>query len=140
MDAVAVLRRRLTGLAGLDYALVARWGGHMFRGRFVHENIRQSASVPLERPVGWALHYAIGALLALGLLGLAGPGWLGGGQPFLVLAYGGATVVVPFLTLQPGMGLGIAASKTPAPWRARKSSVISHLTFGLGLMLASYLV
>ena len=140
MDGVSVMRRSITGRAGLDYALVARWVGHMSKGRFVHENIMQSAPVAFERPVGWALHYVIGALLAWGLLGLAGARWIGGGQPLLVLAYGVATVVVPFLIMQPAMGLGIAASRTPAPWVARKGSVISHLAFGVGLMLAAYLV
>jgi hypothetical protein len=41
----------------------------------------------------------------------------------------------PFLILQPGMGRGIAASKTPQPNVARLNTLITHLSFGVGLYL-----
>ena len=43
----------------------------------------------------------------------------------------------PFFVLQPGMGAGIAASKTPDPTAARLKSVIGHTVFGLGLYAAA---
>ena len=39
MDAWALARRRLFGIASLDYALVGRWLGHMRHGRFRHAAI-----------------------------------------------------------------------------------------------------
>jgi hypothetical protein len=47
------------------------------------------------------------------------------------------TVAAPFFILQPALGLGIAASRTPSPARARLRSLISHLVFGFGLYLAA---
>jgi hypothetical protein len=48
-------------------------------------------------------------------------------------------VAAPFLVLQPGMGAGIAASRTPRPAAARFQSVITHAIFGLGLYAAGWL-
>ena len=39
MDAVAVGKQRLAGIASLDYRLVGRWLGHMCQGRFSHRSI-----------------------------------------------------------------------------------------------------
>ena len=49
------------------------------------------------------------------------------------LAVGMGTVVMPFFVMQPGMGAGIAASRTPHPQAARVQSVVTHTLFGLGL-------
>jgi hypothetical protein len=51
------------------------------------------------------------------------------------LAVGVGSVAAPFLILQPGMGAGIAASRTPNPPAARWHSLITHTVFGLGLYL-----
>ena len=69
---------------------------------------------------------------------LAGWGlaWARTPTPGPALLVGVATIAAPFLVLQPGMGAGIAASKTPRPWRARLRSLATHATFGVGLYLA----
>ena len=66
------------------------------------------------------------------LLPFCGLDWLH--QPTFVpaLVVGVLTVVFPFF-LQPGMGLGVAASKTPRPNVARLRSLTSHAIFGVGL-------
>jgi hypothetical protein len=46
-------------------------------------------------------------------------------------------VAAPFLLLQPALGAGIAASRTPRPNVARRRSLVTHLVFGLGLYLAA---
>jgi hypothetical protein len=46
-------------------------------------------------------------------------------------------VAAPFFLMQPGMGAGIAASRTPRPAAARLHSLINHAVFGLGLYLAA---
>jgi len=52
----------------------------------------------------------------------------------------GATVIMdaPFFLMQPGMGAGIATSKTPRPNAARLQSLITHAVFGLGLYGAGW--
>jgi hypothetical protein len=59
-------------------------------------------------------------------------------QPTLLpaLGYGIATVTAPFLLMQPGMGAGVAARRTPRPDAARLQSLVTHAVFGLGLYLS----
>jgi hypothetical protein len=49
------------------------------------------------------------------------------------LIVGLGSVAAPFLLMQPGMGAGIAASRTPRPTAARLRSLVTHGIFGLGL-------
>jgi hypothetical protein len=54
------------------------------------------------------------------------------------LLVGIGTVAAPFLLMQPGMGAGMAASRTPAPNAARLQSLLTHAVFGLGLYLGGW--
>lgn len=49
-------------------------------------------------------------------------------------------MALPFLLMQPALGLGIAAAKTANPARARLHSLITHAIFGLGLYLTARLL
>ena len=51
----------------------------------------------------------------------------------VLLAFGLVTVAAPFLLMQPALGVGIAASKTPNPTAARLRSLMTHAAFGLDL-------
>ena len=135
-DLWALARRRLLGVPAPDWGLVGRWFGHMARGRFRHERIAAAEPVRGERAIGWAAHYLIGIAYAGVLLAICGLAWVR--QPTLApaLAVGIATVAAPFLLMQPGMGAGIAASRTPRPNSARLQSVVMHTVFGLGLYAA----
>lgn len=137
MDAVAALRARLFGTAGLDYALVGRWAIWLTQGRLRHDPIQKTPARRFERPLGWAVHYGIGITFVCLLLAVAGPGWAA--RPTLgpALLTGALTVAAPFLVMQPSFGFGFAASKAPSPWAARGRSLMTHLTFGLGIYLAA---
>jgi hypothetical protein len=136
MDAWTIVRRWLLGVPSLDYALVGRWLGHLARGRFRHDRIAGSPPIPHERVIGWSAHYATGIAFAGLLLALAGSEWIRRPSLAPALAVGIGTVLAPFLLLQPGMGAGLAASRTPRPWTARFHSVVTHAIFGLGLYVA----
>jgi hypothetical protein len=41
--------------------------------------------------------------------------------------------VAPWFVLQPGMGAGIAASRTPNPRAARLRNLATHTAYGIGL-------
>ena len=56
------------------------------------------------------------------------------------LAFGIVTVLVPFLTLQPALGLGIASANAPHPWKARLRSLATHAVFGAGLWVWAWVV
>lgn len=137
MDGWAVLRRRLLGVPSLDYALVGRWVGHMPRGRFYHVAIGQAAAVAGERPLGWAIHYLTGIVFAVAMVALTGSDWLCRPTLLPALLFGVVSVAMPFLLMQPALGLGIAASRTANPTKARLHSLITHAIFGVGLYLAA---
>jgi len=137
-DFWAVARKRLFGVPAPNYGLVGRWLAYIPRGRLRHDSIAAARPVNGERLIGWTAHYLIGISFAAILLGIWGLEWLR--QPTLApaLAVGIGTVAAPFLLMQPGMGAGIAASRTPRPAAARLQSLITHAIFGLGLYAAGW--
>jgi len=84
-----------------------------------------------------ARHHAIGVTFAFLLLGVWGLGW--GRSPTIwpPLAVGLATILAPWLVMQPAMGAGIAGSRTPNPRAARLRNLATHTVFGLGLYVAA---
>src|SRR5690606_13307300 len=116
------------------------WLGHLLRGRFPHERIAASPPVRGERLIGWTAHYLIGIAFAAVLLALWGLEWVHKPTLAPALIVGIGSVAAPFFILQPGMGAGIAASRTPRPAAARFQSLVTHAVFGLGLYAAGRLV
>jgi hypothetical protein len=74
------------------------------------------------------------------LLAACGLDWARQPSPGAAIAFGILTVAAPFFVMQPGMGLGIAASKTPKPNVARLRSLATHTIFGLGLYASALLL
>lgn len=137
MDVWALLSRRAFGVHGLDYGLLGRWIGHIAQGRFFHERIADAKPVRGERAMGWGAHYAIGIGFACVLLMIWGLSWARSPTIGPALLIGWATVLAPWLVMQPGMGAGIAASKTPDPGAARLRTLVTHTVYGLGLYAAA---
>ena len=140
IDLWALVLRRAFSIRSLDYCLLGRWVLYIPRGVVKHDNIGAAARQPHECTVGWTMHYLIGTTFALVFVLLASEGWLTRPTLLPALAFGIATVVVPFFTMQPSFGLGIAASKTPHPNRARLKSLMTHTVFGVGLYLSAALL
>ncbi|WP_040676560.1 DUF2938 domain-containing protein [Nitratireductor pacificus] len=140
MDIWAALQQRLFGIVPLNYAMVGRWIGHLPKGRLTHNPIGATAPVRGEAALGWGAHYAIGIVFAAALIALTGLGWARNPTLLPALATGLVTVAAPFLILQPALGAGIFASKTPQPNVARRRSLVAHASFGIGLYLAALLV
>lgn len=134
MDVTSIVRTRL-GAPFPDYGLVGRWLSHVARGRFAQGAIAQAAPVQGEGLIGWSAHYVIGVGYAALLL-LAFPGWPAAPTLAPALIVGVGTVLAPFVIMQPGMGAGFFASRTPDPNASRLRSLITHALFGLGLYLA----
>lgn len=140
MDVWAVVLKRGFGVPAPDFALVGRWIGHMPSGRFVQDSIRRAPPVRGEAAIGWGAHYAIGILFAALLLAIMGLDWARHPTLAPALIVGLATVAAPFLVMQPGMGAGIASSKTPNPTAARLRSLGTHAVFGVGLYVSAVVV
>ena len=140
IDLWALFLRRAFSIRSLDYCLLGRWVLHIPRGVVRHVSITAAARQPHECPVGWTTHYLIGTTFALAFILLVSEGWLARPTLLPALAFGIATVIVPFTTMQPSFGLGIAASKTPHPNQARLKSLMTHTVFGVGLYLSAALL
>lgn len=136
MDAAALGRKHLFGTPLADYALVGRWLAYMPRGRFIHRPIAASPPVRGEGAIGWIAHYGTGMVFAGVLLTMAGEEWARHPTVLPALAVGIGSVAAPFLLMQPGMGLGVAARRTPHPGAARSRSLVTHALFGIGLYVA----
>jgi len=142
MDMWALFLQRVLAIPSLSYCLVGRWVGHMPRGIFYHAKIAAAEARPGECTLGWVIHYLIGIIYA-GFLVLPHQGiwlhWLSYNalQAFgVAMALGVATVIFPFLVMQPALGFGLAASKNPKPLQARIKTLLTHSVFGVGLYVA----
>ncbi|MGH8168529.1 MAG: DUF2938 domain-containing protein [Woeseiaceae bacterium] len=138
LDLWSALLKQL-GVPSTRWGMVGRWVGHLPDGHFVHENIAGASQVRGEVALGWTTHYFVGVVFASLLLLIVGLDWAREPTVLPPLAFGAVTVVFPFFVLQPGMGVGIAASKAPDPLHARLRSIGSHLVFGLGMYLSAML-
>jgi hypothetical protein len=137
IDVWAIVRRRLFGIAAPDYGLVGRWFSHIvLSGRFRHDRIAAAPAVRGERWIGWIAHYLIGIAFAGLLPAFWGLAWIHEPTIGPALLVGVGTVAAPFLLMQPGMGAGLAARRTPRPAAARLQSLVTHAIFGFGLYAA----
>ena len=140
MDFWALVLKRAFNVTLPDYCLVGRWLCHMPGGRFTHPSISSAAPKPHECAAGWIAHYVVGTAYSLVFLALASARWLTQPTFLPALLFGLATLIVPFLIMQPSFGLGIAASRAPNPMQARLRSLAAHTVFGVGLYVSAVAV
>ena len=135
MDTWALVVRHVFHLPVSDWAMIGRWVGYFPRGRFTHAPIAASAPLPHELATGWIVHYLTGVIYGLLYLGLVES--LFDTAPGLASAtgFGLCTLAAPWLLMQPGLGLGFFAAKTPRPWLTRTINVSMHLSFALAMYL-----
>lgn len=139
MDVWLTFLKRM-GVQTLNFAFIGRWVGHLFRGRFTHPSIGKAQPIPGELMLGWFTHYAIGIAFAGLLVAIYGIGWTGSPSLLPAVLVGMSTVVAPLFVMQPAMGSGFAASKTPTPLKNCIRSVLNHTVFGLGLYFSAFLI
>ena len=139
MDAWLLLLRRL-GIPTLNFAFIGRWVGHLLRGRFSHAAIAKATPIRGELAWGWLTHYAVGVAFATVLIGIQGAQWIYSPTLLPALAVGISTVAAPLLVMQPAMGSGFAASRTPTPLKNCLRSLANHTVFGLGLYLCAQVI
>ena len=133
MDVWALMLKRLWHIPSLNWAMLGRWIGHFLQGKFCHLNITKSTPIGAELVVGWTAHYMTGILFSALLVLIMGRGWLDSPSLLVAVGFGVATVVLPFIIMQPALGAGFFAAKTPKPNRARILSLLAHSVFGMGL-------
>jgi hypothetical protein len=132
LDLWSLVLRRF-GVATTNWGMVGRWIGHFPKGRFAHASIASAPAVRNEHAIGWTAHYMIGILYAFALLAVVGLDWARAPTLPPALIFGWITILAPMFVMQPGMGAGVAASKTANPNVTRLKTVLSHTVFGVGL-------
>lgn len=137
MDLWSWWQKYILKIPPLNYALVGRWIVWLSRGKLCHRTIVSTPAMRGEWLIGWVFHYLTGIVFAFVPLALYGPVWLNEPTFTVGLLAGVLTLFAPFLILQPALGFGLAASRTPRPWLARLLSVLTHLAWGCGLYLAA---
>lgn len=139
MDIWSLFQKRILRVPPLNYALPGRWILGLTEGKFLHRTILSTSRIKGETLTGWVFHYLTGIAFAFVPLLFNGAAWFREPSLIVGLLTGLVTLFAPFLILQPALGFGIAASRTPRPWLARLMSVLTHLAYGIGLYFAALL-
>lgn len=137
MDLWNLFLQRACKISSLNFCLVVRWLSHMPTGTFKHASIAAVRKMPVECAIGWTAHYLIGIAFAVMLVMMTSGSWLESPSLLPVLLVGLGTVLIPYFIVQPALGFGIAAAKTPNPAQARLKSLITHTVLGVGLYLSA---
>ncbi|NNE87948.1 MAG: DUF2938 domain-containing protein [Silicimonas sp.] len=133
MDIWAWILERVGVAPFPNWAMPGRWFGHVFRGQVFHDDIGTVEPVSGELGLGWLLHYGVGAIYGVFFLGLVGAEWTLSPSFLPVWIFSLITIAAGWFLLQPGMGLGWAAAKTPSPWKVRGLGLLAHTVFALGM-------
>ncbi len=139
LDAWLALLKRF-GVQGLNFAFLGRWVGYVLRGQFAQPAIAKATPVRWELAFGWFSHYAIGVVFAGLLIAVQGRAWLQDPALWSAVIVGACTVAAPLLIMQPAMGAGFFASRTPTPLKICLRSIINHTIFGVGLYVSAVVV
>ena len=133
MDLWAWLLARLGVAPFPNWGMPGRWLAQIPRGRVFHDDIGAVPAVAGELGLGWALHYGVGVIYGLVFALAAGPDWLAAPTFLPLWIYSMVLIGAGWFLLQPGMGLGWAASKTPNPWKVRVMGLLAHTVFAAGM-------
>ena len=135
LDACALILKHGLRQTTTNWGMVGRWFAYLPRGVMVHDPISRTEPVAYEKAIGWFAHYAVGIVYAWLYLFLVSDIFLT--QPTLANAFvfGVLTVLAPWFILQPGLGLGMFARKSPKPNVTRFTNLSMHAIFGLGIYM-----
>ena len=128
---------QIVGVPPANWALVGRWVAWMPHGVFVHRPIAATPSIRGELAIGWGFHYAVGIAYAALYLAISRSVLASGPTLISALVFAIALLVVPWFVMQPALGHGFFAAKTPRPSVTRIISISGHAAFGVGLYLGS---
>jgi hypothetical protein len=133
MDLWAVLLWQVFNQGAPNWAMPGRWCWHLQYGTVFHDDIGDAAPFAYEQALGWVFHYVVGIAYGIILALIVGPAWFAAPTFLPALIWGIVTVGAGWFLLQPGLGIGWAASKTPNPWKVRALNLAAHTVFALGL-------
>jgi len=117
---------------------LGRWIGHMFKGRFIHEDITKAAPIAHEAAIAVTAHYAIGLTLGAGYALLLRVPQPRRSSFTRAAAYGAATTVFPWFWMFPARGQGVMGLRD-RDLRVPAFALCVHVAYGLGLEVAARL-
>jgi hypothetical protein len=140
MDIWAAFVKHVMRLPTADWAMVGRWFGHMPRRVFVHRPISESAPITNELVIGWIGHYVTGIVYGLAYLYIVQIILRSGPSIISAIIFGLITLAAPWFIMQPAMGAGVFATKTPRPGLMRIINLSMHAIFGVSLYVGWLLI
>ncbi len=140
MDVWAIVLNRLFRQPAANWGPVGRWFWHLPKGKVFHDTIALAAPYKHEVALGWASHYAVGILYGIILALIVPHGWFADPTFILPWIVGIVTVGAGWFLLQPGLGIGWAASKTPNPSKVRALNLVAHTIFALGMFVTALIL
>jgi hypothetical protein len=140
IDLWALVLKRGFNQQTMDWGLAGRWFAYMPRGVFFHRPIGKTSPVKNEKLIGWSAHYIVGIIYAWMYITLMTMVFSRQPDLFSAVIFGLATVLAPWLIMQPGMGMGVFASKVLNPGLKRLVSLSVHTVFGVGLFVGWWVV
>jgi hypothetical protein len=140
MDIWAIVLHRVFGQPRANWAPVGRWFFHLRKGTVFHDSIASAEPYDHELALGWVSHYAVGILYGVLLALFVGQAWFADPTFLPAWIWGILTVGAGWFLLQPGLGIGWAASKTPNPTKVRVLNLVAHTVFALGLWGTALLI
>ncbi|RUV38930.1 DUF2938 domain-containing protein, partial [Mesorhizobium sp. M1A.T.Ca.IN.004.03.1.1] len=120
---------KVFGQPPANWAPVGRWFWHLGRGKVFHDSIADAAPYANELALGWISHYVVGILYGVIFALIMGEGWFAAPTFLPAWIFGIVTVGAGWFLLQPGLGLGWAASKHPKPNKVRCFNLLAHTVF-----------
>jgi hypothetical protein len=140
MDVWAILLWKGFGQSRPNWAPVGRWFWHLKSGTVFHDDIGKAEPYANELALGWIGHYAVGILYGVILALIAGAAWFDAPTFLPAWILGIVTVGAGWFLLQPGLGLGFAASKLANANKVRALNLVAHTVFALGLYGTALLI
>lgn len=117
-----------------------RWFWHLRTGKVFHASIAEVEPWEYEHALGWIGHYVVGVVYGIIFALLVGLPWFVAPTFLPAWIFGIVTIAAGWFLMQPGMGLGWAASKTPNPAKVRILGLVAHTVFALGLYGTAFLI
>lgn len=133
MDVWAIVLWKVFRQGRPNWAPVGRWFWHLKDGTVFHDDIGKAEPYAGELALGWIGHYAVGILYGVILALVMGAGWFAAPTFLPAWILGIVTVGAGWFLLQPGLGIGVAASKLPNANTVRALNLVAHTIFALGL-------
>ena len=133
MDLWAIVLWKAFGQARPNWAPVGRWFWHLKYGTVFHDDIGKAEPYASELALGWVGLYAVGILYGVALAVIVGSAWFAAPTFLPAWIFGIVTVGAGWFLLQPGLGIGVAASRLPNANKVRFLNLVSHTVFALGL-------